>query len=535
MIKFLLVGLLWSIGLAASLPSQGQAWQWAAAQSSGTAGLVEFTAVALDEGGNTVVAGSFRGTVTLGTFTLTSAGGTDGIVARLSPAGVWLQATSLGGPNNEAITAVAVSAAGAVWVAGGFNNTLSLGGATLTGGTSVSGFYNGMFLANWDAGGQWQHVAQAKNLVGVDRILPEANGDILLVGNYFDANTTFGTVVLPTPVIRNTFVARYRPGTGWVHVAYATNGSYLWVGGIALDATGTLVLAGYMQVPNNMPITFGAQTVTVPASSGNQALFVARFGLDGTWTQLAYASPGASPAAEVALALDTNGDALVAGSLTTSQGTFGALTLQNPTGNNAYPFLARLNAAGSWVQVQGGVGPGGRAILNRDGSYTRFTEDNTSFEATATTATGVTTPLLRASSSAGIVLRCTAMSPTGQLVMAGTFSNPSATFGSLALTTTNQQAAFVASAAGRPLAAKAAEGPAALLLFPNPARHAATLRLPAPIAKPLPVAVFDALGHLVRQQALPAHATEVVLDLAGLSPGLYLVRAGTATSRLAVE
>jgi len=535
MIKFLLVGLLWSIGLAASLPSQGQTWQWAAAQSSGTAGPVEFTAVALDEAGNTVVAGSFRGTVTLGSFTLTSAGGTDGLVARLSPAGVWLQATSLGGPDNEAIMAVAVSATGTVWVAGGFNNSLSLGSATLTSGNSVSGFYNGMFLASWDAAGQWQHVAQASSLVGVDRILPEANGDVLLVGNYFYANTTFGTVVLPRPLIRNTFVARYRPGTGWVHVAYATNDSYLWVGGIALDATGTLVLAGYMQVVPNGSVTFGTQTVTIPASSGSQALFVARFGLDGTWTQLVSASPGVSPSAEVALALDTNGDALVAGSLTAPQGTFGALTLQNPAGNNAYPFLARLNAAGRWAQVQGGVGPGGRAILNRDGSYIRFTEDNTSFAATTTTAAGVTTPLLRASSPSGIALRCTAVSPTGQFVMAGTFSNPGATFGSLALTTASQQAAFVAGAAGLPLAAKAAEGPSALLLFPNPARHAATLRLPAPAAKSFPITVFDALGHLVRQQALPAHATEVVLDLTGLAPGLYLVRAGTATSRLALE
>nr|WP_235998519.1 T9SS type A sorting domain-containing protein [Hymenobacter sp. BT559] len=119
--------------------------------------------------------------------------------------------------------------------------------------------------------------------------------------------------------------------------------------------------------------------------------------------------------------------------------------------------------------------------------------------------------------------------------MAGTFANPGATFGSLTLATTNQQAAFVASAAGLPLAAKAAEGPATLRLFPNPARHAATVRLPAPAAKPFPITIFDALGHLVRQQTLPAHAAEAVLDLAGLSPGLYLVRAGTATSRLAVE
>lgn len=208
MTRFLLCCLIYGLGLVASLPSQAQSWQWAAAQSSGTTGPVQFKAVALDGVGNTVVAGSFRGTVTLGNFTLSSAGGTDGIVARLSPAGVWLQAVRLGGTTDEAITTVAVSAAGAVWVAGGFNNSLSLGGVMLSGGNSVTGIYNGMFLASLTAAGQWQQVAQATNLVIPDRILPESNGDVLLVGNYFDANTVFGTVVLPRPVIRDTFVAR---------------------------------------------------------------------------------------------------------------------------------------------------------------------------------------------------------------------------------------------------------------------------------------------------------------------------------------
>ena len=541
MMRFLLFGLLGVLGLLTSLPSQGQAWQWATAQTSGTAGPVQFTAVALDGAGNTVVAGSFQGTVTLGAFTLTSAGGTDGIVARLSPAGVWLQAVAVGGPNQEAITSVAVSATGLVWVAGGFNTSLSLGGVTLTGGNSTSGIYNGLFLASLTATGQWQQVAQATNLVQVNRLLPEQNGDVLLVGNYFDVGTTFGSVVLPQPVIRNTVVARFRPGTGWIHVVHATNGGYMYLDGIALDATGTLVLAGYLQAPPSMTVTFGSQTALIPPNSngsGGFALVVARFGPGGTWTQLTCASPGTASSAGVALALDANGEALVASSLTVFRGTFGALSLQNPvpTGSSPFPFLARLSAAGTWTQVQGGMGPGQAATLRSDGSYLSFLPGPTSFAVTATTATGVTTPLVTASSPFGITLGGTAVSATNRLVVAGTFFYPSAAFGNLALATTDQQTAFVASAAGLPLATRAAGGPAALAtLFPNPARRAATLRWPAPVAEPLLITVFDALGHRVCQQAMPAHTAEAALDLASLSPGLYLVRAGTTTSRLAVE
>jgi hypothetical protein len=541
MIRFLLFYLLGGLGLVVSLPSQGQSWQWATAQTSGSAGPVQFTAVALDGAGNTVVAGSFQGTVTLGPFTLRSAGGTDGVVARLSPAGVWLQAERLGGPTNEGLTAVAVSATGGVWIAGGFNNSLSLGGATLTGGNSVSGIYNGMFLASLTATGQWEHVAQATNLVIVNRLLPTQNGDVLLVGNYFDAATTFGSVVLPRPVIRNTFVARYRPGTGWLQVIHATNGGYMQVDGIALEATGTLVLAGYLETSPSLTVTFGSQTALIPTSggsgSGGHALFVARFSPEGIWTQLACASPGTGSAAGVALALDPNGEVLVASSLTTLQGTFGALTLPHlvPTGSSPLPFLARLSAAGTWTHVQGGVGPGGKALLHRDGSYTSLLPSTTSFAVSATTATGVTTQIVSANSAQGITPSSSAEAADGQLVVVGTFFQPSAVFGSLALATTDQQTAFVARTAGLPLPTKLAGGSATASLFPNPARHAATLRWPAPVAEPLPIRLFDALGHLVRQQVLPAHAAEAVLGLAGLPPGLYLVRAGTATRRLTVE
>ena len=537
LLLFCLIGIL---ALVASLPGQGQAWQWAATQSSGTAGPVQLAAVAFDGAGNTVVVGSFEGTVTLGSFTLTSAGGTDGVVARLSPAGVWLQAVRLGGTGNEGVMAVAVSATGMVWVAGVFKNSLVLGGVTLTGGNSTSGSYNGMFLANFTAAGQWQHVAQATNLVAVQRILPEASGDVLLVGNYYDDNTGFGTIVLPKPAIENKFVARYRPGTGWLHAVHATNGSYMLIGGMALDAAGNLVLVGRLNTPLSMSVTFGSQTAIIPPSGTGgvgETLFVARFGLGGTWTQLVCASPGTCYTG-TSLALAANGDALIASSLTDFRGVFGSLLLQNPvpTGNSPFPFLARLSAAGTWTQVQGGVGPGGETnLLASDGSYTTIYNGLTTITVTKTTAAGVATPLLAASSPFGIMRRSAEILPTGQLAVVGTFYYPSATFGSLVLATNDQQTAFVAGAAGLPLATKAAGGPAALALFPNPARHAATLRLPAPAAEPLPLALLDALGRLVRQQTLPAHAAEAVLDLAGLPPGLYLVRAGAATSRLAVE
>lgn len=88
-----------------------------------------------------------------------------------------------------------------------------------------------------------------------------------------------------------------------------------------------------------------------------------------------------------------------------------------------------------------------------------------------------------------------------------------------------------------PLAPLAAAAPARvtpLALAPNPAHGTAVLTL-APAAQARPVVVLDATGRVVRRHALPAHATAATLAVAGLAPGLYVVRCGAATGRLVVE
>ncbi|GAA4370932.1 hypothetical protein GCM10023185_45910 [Hymenobacter saemangeumensis] len=75
---------------------------------------------------------------------------------------------------------------------------------------------------------------------------------------------------------------------------------------------------------------------------------------------------------------------------------------------------------------------------------------------------------------------------------------------------------------------------AALALYPNPARSQATLTLLAQPAARV-VRLHDALGRAVREQLLPAGAHTAVLDLGGLSTGLYTVRCGAATAKLVVE
>jgi hypothetical protein len=81
-----------------------------------------------------------------------------------------------------------------------------------------------------------------------------------------------------------------------------------------------------------------------------------------------------------------------------------------------------------------------------------------------------------------------------------------------------------------PLAAAPAAAPATLACYPNPATNWVQLRLPPGAAH---AELLDALGRTVR--TAPARAGTAILHVAGLSAGLYLVRAAGQTARLVVE
>jgi len=77
--------------------------------------------------------------------------------------------------------------------------------------------------------------------------------------------------------------------------------------------------------------------------------------------------------------------------------------------------------------------------------------------------------------------------------------------------------------------------PAQLLVYPNPARLAAFVQLTGRRAPGATVRLFDALGRTVRTAPAPAVGTVLELPLRDLPAGLYVVRYGTLSQRLAVE
>ena len=113
--------------------------------------------VVTDADGNVYLAGLFEGTVDFdpgpGTYELSSQGATDTVVAKYSPGGALLWATSFGGTNYVHGTSVAVAPGGDLLVAGEFTETATFrAGKGKTTHTAAGGFDS--FLVRIDAAGE---------------------------------------------------------------------------------------------------------------------------------------------------------------------------------------------------------------------------------------------------------------------------------------------------------------------------------------------------------------------------------------------
>lgn len=94
----------------------GGSWRWG--QRAGGTDQDRGEAVALDGKGNLYATGDFAGTADFGRFSLTSAGGSDAYVAKLTTAGAYLSAIRAGGPIDDGGTGVASDVTGNLYNVG---------------------------------------------------------------------------------------------------------------------------------------------------------------------------------------------------------------------------------------------------------------------------------------------------------------------------------------------------------------------------------------------------------------------------------
>jgi len=223
-------------------------------------------AVATDASGNVYVTGNFSGTVNFGGSNLVSAGDPDVFLAKYNAAGVHQWSQRFGGTGLDGAASIAVDASGNVIISGDFQGTANFGGANL-----VSAGNLDTFLAKYNTAGvhQW---SQRLGGIGDDRgnsIAVDGAGNVFVAG-WFNLTTNFGGANLVTAGSFDVVLAKYNAsGVHQWSQRYGSTNLENGVG-IALDASGNIVVTGYFLGTTNLG---GANLV----SAGQYDIFVAKY------------------------------------------------------------------------------------------------------------------------------------------------------------------------------------------------------------------------------------------------------------------
>jgi hypothetical protein len=563
--------------LAGPAWAQQPTWQWASQGVAGSAANPSslITAVATDANGNTIVGGSFTGTLTLGTTTLVSAANSyDVFVAWLSPAGQWTQAVRGGGADTDGLAGLAVDATGTVTIIGNFTNYGSGQPAATTFGptvlTSGGGFVDA-FVARLSPAGAWTQALRlgTAGITQAQGLALDGTGGAVVAGTFTNA-LTIGTTTLTSGNSQDLFVARLSAAGQWTQAVQAggaapTNTTS--VGAVAVDAANGVVVTGWFY--GNL--RFEAPAPLSLVNAGAADVFVARLNAAGQWTQATRAG-GPRDDQGHALALDAAGNVVVAGIMTPAApgGTvsFGSTTLTGAGGADV--FVARLSPTGQWLQAAqaGGAGDDVPTAVAMDaagnatvagyfgldstptpppvgypisfGTITRASAGRQDLFVARLGAAGQWTQAVTAGGLLNDYATAATLAPNGDVTVAGAFTG-AASFGPLTLSgSSTSTSAFVARLTGLATATRTAAPAEIFALAPNPTGHGPAtaqvhLQWPEATTAPRVLLLLDNLGREVRRQQLPARATTATLAVQGLTPGLYLVRCGAATARLVVE
>lgn len=519
--------------------AQAPNWQWLrGAVASGNVGNEGYS-IATDAAGNVIIAGWFKSPViTFGTVSLTNNGMSDIFITKYDAAGNVLWAKSTGGSQNDRAYSVTTDLAGNVFVAGCFysptmivgtdtlvdnsadddiflakydangnplwarragaagedrahcvttdgNGDVAIGGRfnspSITIGTSVlvnnNGLYD-LFLAKYDASGNplWAKSFGGNNNESAYGITSQS-GHLFLTGEFDSPSIVFGTSTLISNGIGDIFLTAFDGGgnTLW---AKNTGGTSLECGnGVAIDAVGSLYVAGYFYSPT---VTFGTTTL-VNAVNTAATTDACLFKYDSTGNPL-WAKRGGGAFSEFgyAVAVDPKSNVYFTGNLVSFPDTFDTAILTAPVGSVDPMFIVSYDSSGVLLCGQA-LASGG--------------DDNNAVAAFA----------------------------AGEAFIGGDYIANPFYVGSDSLLLTSSEDVFLArfdcnGTNGIPGVQSESRQ---LRIFPNPSNGKSVIENPFPGTE-MELVICNALGQPVLSEKIPAQKSEV--DFSALANGLYILR-----------
>jgi hypothetical protein len=312
----------------------------------------QVTGVVVDAVGTTYVTGIFRGSLTLGSTTLTSVGDYDVYVAALDAAGAYRWAVQAGGRQGDSSTGLALDGSGNLYV-GGYTESREATFSTFT--VRNESYGGSVFVAKLSPTGTWLRVSQAggagNNYTYGGRIAVDAAGNAYITGQLRGWDIRFGATSVANEGAYNAFVAKLDPAGNWQWAVVEGGDGYDSGSSIALDGSGNIYVTGIFW---STAARFGTTLLRNAGYRGD--IFVAKLDASGHWL---WAARGGSNVDEggAAIAVDQAGNAYVTGNITGESAQFGAIVLPKKDASSDL-FVGKLSAAGNWQWVVSGGGAG---------------------------------------------------------------------------------------------------------------------------------------------------------------------------------
>ncbi|MEJ1928926.1 T9SS type A sorting domain-containing protein [Nostoc sp. NIES-2111] len=410
-------------------------------------------ATATDASGNVYVAGSFTGSATFGSITLTGdASFSEGYLVKYAPSGVALWAVSMGGSSTDQLRAVTVSPNGNVYASGfvigaGTAGSLSIGTAGNGAQAIILRYDPNTGDALWaQTGGSTLATALSYNIAA------DGSGNVYATGSYDSTNVAFGSISLPYGGLGDAFI-----------VSYGSTGTLRWIKNFStanedIISAVTSTSAGDVTIGGTFTgnITIGGVPLT---NNGGTDGFLAGYTSAGTFR---WADSFGSSADDGVndLTVDPSGNVTAVGYLSGGF-TFGSniLTVNGPF--NILTVSYSSTGTKRWGAVTGGAtGDSGYNIASdATGNVyiTGFFQGTASFGSGSVTSVGGSDVLVGKYTSAGVPVWVTraggaandfgrgiAIGASNAVYVTGNYNTSTIGFGTLSLTNAGSSDGFIA-------------------------------------------------------------------------------------------
>ncbi len=303
--------------------------------------------VAADASGNVLVAGYTSSSGWVsGGWDTSHGGGWDGFVAKLSPTGGHVWSSYLGGGGSDYASGVAADASGNVLVAG---ETYSSGWVSGGWDTSHGGRWDGFVAKLSPTGGHvWSSYLGGAIYDGAYGVAADASGNVLVAGYTYSSGWVSGGWDTSYAGFGDGFAVKLSPTGGHLWSSYLGGGSDDRAHGVAADASGNVLVAG--ETHSSGWVSGGWDTSYAGGSSDG---FLVKLSPTGGHVWSSYLG-GADYDAAYAVAADASGSVLLAGETSSSGWVSGGW--DTSYGGDYDAFLAKLSPTGGhvWSTYLGG-------------------------------------------------------------------------------------------------------------------------------------------------------------------------------------